>query len=450
MGEIHERERTPNQQLRRQRDLRGWSRGKMALELQTHFPGIAVTDKDIGRWESGKRRPGPYYREKLCILFQTTADKLGFIPQNVSFEQNTEEGEPTQKQARLRQEFEGMKPQPENMDYTISRRQAIGTLISFPLSLLTTLNEHNGKIAPEEFLPQCAASITACWDALNNGDLALIEQALPRYLPVLVSWSHRQSRYQKMAAYLGAQGSLLMYLVLYHRCRFNDVLAYARQAVALAQISENQDLHVFALIWLGAPELSVEPKESLKWRLQATQHSNDVVLPLQSKLSAELAYSYALNGMESEALESISEARHLFTDDFEGVPHFISSDYGIFQLILFEGLTRLTLGEKDEQRRQTHSEQAGKALAQIETLPSTLFIPQRSKLEIMNQQALAAIWEGNMDDFLRYFLAGVEGAKALGSEKRWQELVTIWRAAYAKWPHEDRILKLSVVLLERQ
>jgi tetratricopeptide (TPR) repeat protein/transcriptional regulator with XRE-family HTH domain len=96
MEEIHERERTPNPLLTRQRQLRGWSQGQVAKELQALFPGIAVTARHVARWESGKRRPGPYYREKLCVLFQTTADKLGFIPQDGSFEHNGEEGEEAQ------------------------------------------------------------------------------------------------------------------------------------------------------------------------------------------------------------------------------------------------------------------------------------------------------------------------------------------------------------------
>ena len=96
MEEVHERERTPNPLLKRQRELRGWSQGHVAKELQALFPGIAITAKHVARWESGKRRPGPYYREKLCVLFQTTADKLGFIPQDVSFEHNDEEGETAQ------------------------------------------------------------------------------------------------------------------------------------------------------------------------------------------------------------------------------------------------------------------------------------------------------------------------------------------------------------------
>lgn len=69
----------PNNLLRQQRELRGWSRQRLAQEMQQRFPGVAVTDKDIARWERGKRKPGPYYQEKLCVIFEMTAEDLGFL-----------------------------------------------------------------------------------------------------------------------------------------------------------------------------------------------------------------------------------------------------------------------------------------------------------------------------------------------------------------------------------
>ncbi|WP_376794051.1 multiprotein-bridging factor 1 family protein [Thermogemmatispora sp.] len=73
-----------NQLLKRARELRGWSRQRLALELQQGFPGVAVTAKEIARWERGKRRPSPYYREKLCLIFELTAEQLGFIESSPS------------------------------------------------------------------------------------------------------------------------------------------------------------------------------------------------------------------------------------------------------------------------------------------------------------------------------------------------------------------------------
>jgi len=73
----------PNSLLRQQRQLRGWSLQHVADQLcklgetENRIPG--VTADMVGKWERGEKKPSPFYREKLCILYSTTADKLGFI-----------------------------------------------------------------------------------------------------------------------------------------------------------------------------------------------------------------------------------------------------------------------------------------------------------------------------------------------------------------------------------
>lgn len=58
--------------LRYHRQLRGWSQVRLAVELGT--------DEDtVSRWERGHRKPSPYYCERLCKIFQTTANKLGIL-----------------------------------------------------------------------------------------------------------------------------------------------------------------------------------------------------------------------------------------------------------------------------------------------------------------------------------------------------------------------------------
>ncbi|HLW03099.1 MAG TPA: helix-turn-helix transcriptional regulator [Ktedonobacterales bacterium] len=68
---------TPNDLLRRQRELRGWSQAKVADLL--HEMGGAADGKMVGKWERGVVRPSPYYRERLCGLFGLTAEQLGFV-----------------------------------------------------------------------------------------------------------------------------------------------------------------------------------------------------------------------------------------------------------------------------------------------------------------------------------------------------------------------------------
>jgi transcriptional regulator with XRE-family HTH domain len=56
--------------LRLARSERGWTQQKLA-DL------IGVTALEVGRWERGEASPHPLYREKLCKLFDSTAEKLG-------------------------------------------------------------------------------------------------------------------------------------------------------------------------------------------------------------------------------------------------------------------------------------------------------------------------------------------------------------------------------------
>src|SRR5947207_6131574 len=66
----------PNQRLRRERELRGWSQEDVAKKIG------APDDKTVRRWESGKVSPTPYYRQKLCALYGKSAEELGFIEEN--------------------------------------------------------------------------------------------------------------------------------------------------------------------------------------------------------------------------------------------------------------------------------------------------------------------------------------------------------------------------------
>ncbi len=63
---------TPNQRLRRERQLRGWSQSHVAKQIK-------VPDYYISRWERGDVTPSPYYQQRLCELFEKTAEQLGFL-----------------------------------------------------------------------------------------------------------------------------------------------------------------------------------------------------------------------------------------------------------------------------------------------------------------------------------------------------------------------------------
>ncbi len=61
-----------NSRLKHFRELRGWSQARLAEMLGTD-------PVSVSRWETGTMVPKPYFREKLCELFQKNARELGFI-----------------------------------------------------------------------------------------------------------------------------------------------------------------------------------------------------------------------------------------------------------------------------------------------------------------------------------------------------------------------------------
>ncbi|WP_201368746.1 helix-turn-helix domain-containing protein [Ktedonobacter robiniae] len=61
-----------NHRLKQVRELRGWSQAKVAEQIGTD----ATT---VSRWERGLFSPTPYFREKLCALFDQNAEELGLL-----------------------------------------------------------------------------------------------------------------------------------------------------------------------------------------------------------------------------------------------------------------------------------------------------------------------------------------------------------------------------------
>lgn len=59
-------------QLRYERELRGWSQADLAEKT-------GCDTKTVGRWESGERLPRPHHRQLMCDLFGKNAEELGLI-----------------------------------------------------------------------------------------------------------------------------------------------------------------------------------------------------------------------------------------------------------------------------------------------------------------------------------------------------------------------------------
>ncbi len=73
----------PNQRLKMERELRGWSQKFVAQQ-------IGADHYYLSRWEHGTASPSPYYRQKLCALFGKKARELGLLPEDTRQGGNTD------------------------------------------------------------------------------------------------------------------------------------------------------------------------------------------------------------------------------------------------------------------------------------------------------------------------------------------------------------------------
>ncbi len=330
--------------------------------------------------------------------------------------------------------------------YFLSRRSALLVIAALPKGLLGLLQQQKTAFIEEEFLPSCAASLTACWYLLNGREFASVERALSRYMPFLVGWARRASTYQRTAAYLASQACLLLGFIELHRLQFQQRIVYCREAVKHGREAGEHPLLVKALTQLGNAYYDQGlHEEMLQVYQEAERFMKGVPRSLQSKVLMGLAHAYAQQGHAAKVLDTISEARGIFPGEIEDVPAFLSADDGEYSLILFEGWVRLDLGkcypDKD------YNEQAAKALAQIDSLPITRLVPERYRHEIINRRAQAAIASGELDTFRDFTIQSAEILQVMHSEKRRQELVINYKTALKKWPHESKVVELADVAL---
>ncbi len=337
-------------------------------------------------------------------------------------------------------------------EYRLSRRNALIVIAALPKSLIGLVQQsQRAWQIQEEFLPSCAASLNACWQLMNGREIAAVEHAVSQYLPILITWARQPSSYQQTAAYLASQGCLLLGLVSLHLfpspSNYHGRLAYCKQAVEYARVSKMPAQLAIALIHLGG---SFYDAEQLTEMLQANQeavlssNSAEVSPLLRSKALAELARAYSRFNEVQDSLRYIQEARAILPEQIASLPSYLP-DSGLFHHLLLEGQTLVNLGTFNPEKR--YHELAWKSLEEIEDLPTAIVVPERFRIEAINQRALTAIQVGDLDQFCDFLIEGAAGAKALNSEPRRQEVIANWKEARKAWPHESRVMQLADVLV---
>jgi len=482
----------PNDLLRRQRKLRGWSLEKVAELI--HQRGGGADAKLVGKWERGAVTPRPYYQEMLCEIYGVTTDLLGFIafqvyearqtePDNDSHQLTRQElgfyeevsaeyytHEPSTLEALctdlefraqcviyealfrrtpltdLRRKLAGLLTGGTTMD--LERRKILRHIALLPIQVfgLSAVMGSSRSFAPEDILIHCASGITACEQLAQGVDLDLAYRAALAYVPVLKNIAHDSPTARRDAATLTTQAMLLLTALALHLSGSKPALGYARQAVSFSEVSEDAELRLTALgqlAWIYSSDKQFHKALETASQAEHLLKSEKQVHPLVISNTHAVYGAYsAQNGRRDDALS----AMRLASQQFFAAP--ASADYAYMEFDENE----LALTWALVHARTGHPEDALTSFSDILD-PSTLVpkkvVSERVRVEVLNHMATAAVKSAkkDMELAIHYWRAGLAGAKSLHSEQRFGEAVITFEIMDGIWSGEPRVAALREQLI---
>jgi len=332
--------------------------------------------------------------------------------------------------------------QGQQEEQVFSRRQALVAIAALPLALLTWRSGPIVDTVSPEFLSQCAASITACWHLLRGrGGLSAVDEIVPQFTPLLKTLAQHPSQYQKTAASLAAQASLLQGILAMHRLNVTDRVTYCKDAIRYASIGEDNNLRAAALTYLGYTysfcSIPRQPEKAIQV-FQEAQHILFQDALLKCNISMGLAEAYAQCGEEQQALYYIDFAQTSFPAYPEQDPSYIFGDCSLHVLYQWEGKMYLELSEHFSDRG--YQRRASDALLKGIGIQS---ISDRSTAETIIYQADAARVLEELDSYATFLGQAAQMAIDLGSRKRYNEALQVYEKTPEKWFHERRMQALA-------
>jgi tetratricopeptide (TPR) repeat protein len=337
--------------------------------------------------------------------------------------------------------FDALRPQYPIEDYTLSRRQALIAIAALPIALLIAVYQRqDSALVIREFLSRCAASLAACRHLLNGRELEAVESVLPQYVPTLVMLAQRPSQHQEAAARLAVQADHLRAILALHRNNLAAMEMHSREAVTYSRLTGDRILYVYALKRVvGALRYQKRPTEMLEIYQEMLPSLHEVPPQLRGIVYTDLAWAYGHSKQEQESLRHLGLAHEAYAADTGDDQTLL--DVGLPVLYLHEGFTRLALHEHYPDHR--HDQEAWKTFANVSGASLPLVVPERIRIEAINNLALTALALGNLEQFCDLLEQGVSGAKMLGSQKRRQEAIDAYWKGREQWPNEARVRDLG-------
>jgi len=460
------------------------ARERMHLSLEEVGEHLGVSKTTVYRWEKKGDIPQPYHLRELCKLYSMPARELGFDERyavDVQTVNGREHGEAEEEcvlttfhqhnlisrlmrivwnwpsgdaRYQMLQVLILLELKDNDMNDDISRRDALRFLALVPADMLG-LSQFGAvfKGSHEDILKYCAAGIAACWHLRKGKELAFADLAVSKYIPTLKAMAQTAPMAQrKAAADLLAQCFLLKGVLSWAVTTPNDSVSYAQQAETYGVIAGSRLLQITALRVKSAAlcyadrwEQALQAAERAKFLLEQKEESTPsqpaeapISQMIHSYVYAGLATYQAYHGRKADALLSLKKAHTTFferpTD--EEVP--IWCDHQIGNLLVNDGETYMHLGM---------CKHALGSLQQIDTqYAQDATIPLSTRVNALTSQIMAEVNRDdqprNMYQCIDLFVRGIEGAKAIQSNLRFNAAVQAYTAMRAAWPGEMQVKDL--------
>ncbi len=477
-------ERAQLSQLEQARIERGWTQAYVAEQIE-------VDSATVGRWERGLHKPQPRQQRLLCKLFDKSPQFFGFSPS--LFVENTEEiaqlsleGGQTLRGAtspevadayteflahnltRRLEQLVWMWPiqhvnaryhelptlliqeleQKDNTmeEHSISRRDVLRNLASLPIDYCGLSLIGPVLIRPvEEILVQCAAGITACWYLRKGKDLAYADTIVSRYLPTLQEIARIGTAMQrKDAAELLVQCYLLKSILAWNVTTTADAASYAQQAVHYSEAAGNTVLHITSLRTQAAVfcysnrwDQALQVGEQARYLLE-TSRTISILPLLSSYIYAGVATYQAYKGHKDDAFLSLRKAHAMFFAPPSDGALPIWIDHSIGNLLDNDGLTHYHLG---------FYKQSIDSFSQIDAYHSQdSTIPASCRVAALIERTMAEVLRDDqprdLERCIDLWTQGIQGAKALQSNRCFDDSIKAFTAMRAVWPKEQRVKEL--------
>ncbi len=437
-------------------------RESLNLSLDGLAEATGVSARTILRAEQGHvLYPGS--RRLLCQFFNKSAEELGLLPQQqrqvqridgalrlpVAFAVAPSQRDPlivvvTQEQAAALLGDTEMKNRFDESRRALLWQMLVAgaTLTTAPHSVLDTdMLERLVKVftnparVDEPTIVYLEQLITSYWQKSNESQTEVIEQALPFYLPKLTALAHQSSPSQRRAAHLASQGYILAAEV--DRANVGAMKAYAQQGVLYAQIADDPNIQAAALKQQATMYLvDKAPGLALQKYTEALPLIRTISPLLQSRIYLGLASAYARCGSlhKQDAQRYLGLARDGFPEHPEADANYLYTVCGRSVLHLYEALTYTDLHQPDD---------AWLSLSQVDGVHPKLPTPESTRIEIINLQARTTAAQGNMEQSIAYWLAGIDAASAQGYSIWKEEATEVYGYLCERWPHEQQVKALA-------